>query len=232
MAITATEFVDFLFKKLVFGVTKTAKAADKTGSNETIASPIVVFPENIWSEKALIPASAPTSDTAQVKVYSGATRIRATADPTAQPNETWLATTTFGTPASRLGAFIPPAVGGSSYAARVFIGDPQGGSAARIFPDTTNEEWVFDYSAGVLNFPTNVPGTKAATIGSGNVAISTHGIYLELYRYIGATGAGGGGVDPSDLGTMAYQDSDDVNITGGAIANVTFINVTIDGGTF
>lgn len=231
MAISATEFIDSLVKKLNFGVAKTAKAADKTGSNETIPSPIVVFPENIWAEKGLIPSTVPTVDTAQVAVYSGATRIRATLDPTAQPNETWLATSTFGTPSTRLTDFISPAVGGSGYAARVFIGDPNVGPAARIFPDTTGEEWTFDYIAGVLNFPTGVPGPKAATIGTGTVNIGTVGIYLELYRYVGATG-GGGGVDPDLLGTMAYQDSDDVDITGGEIANVTFVNVTIDGGTF
>ncbi|ARB14291.1 hypothetical protein Ccr5_gp073 [Caulobacter phage Ccr5] len=232
MAINSTELVDRLIKLVAFGVTKTGKASDKSGSNESIPSPTVVFPENIWNEKGLLPALPPAADTPQVKVYSGATRIRATADPTAQPNETWLATSTFGTPSTRLTNFIAPSVGGSGYAARVFIGDPNTGPAARIFPDTTGEEWTFDYIAGVLNFPTAVPGSKTATIGTGSVSIATNGIYLELYRYIGATGGGGGGVDPGSLGTMAYQDADAVDITGGDISNVVFTNVTIDGGTF
>uniref|UniRef100_A0AB74UKE4 Tail fiber protein n=1 Tax=Caulobacter phage BL57 TaxID=3348355 RepID=A0AB74UKE4_9VIRU len=160
MAINSTELIDRLIKLVAFGVTKTGKASDKSGSNESIPSPTVVFPENIWNEKALLPALPPAADTAQVKVYAGAARIRATADPTAQPNETWLATSTYGTPSTRLTNFIAPSVGGSGYAARVFIGDPNTGPAARIFPDTTGEEWTFDYIAGVLNFPTAVPGPR------------------------------------------------------------------------
>jgi hypothetical protein len=37
----------------------------------------------------------------------------------------------------------------------------------------------------------------------------------------------------SDAGTIASQDADDVNITGGSIINLTtFDGITIDGGTF
>lgn len=232
MAISITEVVDFLQKKLLFGVTKTGKASAKFGSNEAIASPIVVYPENIWVDAALIPAT-PATTVDLVDSYTGSTAIHMTADPTSALNETWLATATFGTPSTRLTDFIPPTFG-TGYAARVYIGNPNSGPAARLFPDTTGEEWVFDYTAGVLNFPTAVPAPKTATIGSGTVAIAANGIYVEVYRYIGAKGLGdGGGGGPTDgLGTMAYQDADDVAITGGTIDSVTFTNVTIDGGIF
>ena len=225
-----TENVDALVKKILYGKTKTGKSTDKFGSNESISSPLVVFPVNIWSDAATIPGTPPASTTSLVEVHSGASRIRMTADPTSAANETWLATSTFGTPSSRMVDFIDSNFG-TGYAARVFIGDPNVGPAARIFPDTTGEDWTFDYVAGVLNFPTAVPGSKTATVGSGTVTVAGNGIYVEAYRYTGAKG-GGGGVSPDDLGTMAFQDADAVDISGGDIANVTFTNVTIDGGNF
>lgn len=228
---TIAEIVDALQKKLLYGKTKTGKSTDKFGSNESISSPIVVYPQNIWADAASIPGTPPASTTSLVEVFSGTGRIRMTADPTSAANETWLATSAFGTPSSRMVDFIDSNFG-TGYAARVYIGDPNGGPAARIFPDTTGEDWTFDYVAGVLNFPTAVPGSKTATVGSGTVSIAANGIYVEAYRYLGTKGAGGGGVSPDDLGTMAYQDADAVDISGGDIANVTLINVTIDGGTF
>lgn len=231
MAISATEFLDSVVKKLLYGVSKTAKADTKFGSNESIPSPLVVYPENIWAEASSIPTTPPSSDTAQVKLYTGAGRIRMTADPTAPANETWLATSTYGTPTTRLTDFIPQSIA-AGYAPKVYIGDPNGGPAARIYPDTSGEEWYFDPVAGVINFPTAVPGSKTATVGSGTVTVAGNGIYIEVYRYIGQKGAGSGGVSPDDLGSMAYQNSDDIDVTGGNITGVTFTNVTIDGGTF
>lgn len=175
MAILDTEKVDFLWKKIIFGVTKTAGALVKFGSNETIPSPSPILPTSIWKDGGLIPADPAVSPV--VLDYTGANRIRATADPTSPSNQTWLATETYNIVASRLFGFIPPTFG-SGYAARVFVGDPQAGGT-RIFPDTTNEEWVFDYAAGVLIFPNNIPSGVAA-----------QGIYLELYRYGGAVGVG------------------------------------------
>lgn len=256
MAILDTEKVDFLWKKIIFGVTKTAGALVKFGSNETIASPAPVLPSSVWKDGDDIPAEPAVS--AIVLDHTGSSRIRATTDPTSPANQTWLATSTFGDVDSRLTAFIPPTFG-SGYAVKVFVGDPQAGGT-RIFPDTTNEEFVFDYSAGVLIFTGNIPAGVAAS-----------GIYLELYRYGGATGVGStiGGLDSlsdvemgsagpqeddvltykdgvwqplpatggsgpggGELGTMSLQDADDVDITGGSIANVTLTNVTIDAGEF
>ncbi|UTC28554.1 hypothetical protein MARCHEWKA_00410 [Brevundimonas phage vB_BpoS-Marchewka] len=187
MAIVDSEKLDLLWKKIGFGTTKSAKAADKAGSNETIPSPQPVYPESIWGATDLIPAFAPTDDTAEVKVRSGAARIAATTDPTSTPNLTWLATETQGDIDTRLTDFIPPTFG-SSYAARVYIGDPAVGPAARLFPDTTNEEWVFDYAAGVLLFASSIPTSKPASIGTGTVDIATSGIYLEAYQYQGLRG--------------------------------------------
>lgn len=220
--ISDQEKLDHLWKAFQ-GLAKTAGSTVKTASNETIPSPTIVYPTTIWADAAEITSVAPVTTNDVIQLYTGAARVRMTTDPTSPPNVAWLATTTFGTPSSRIGEFIPTSFG-SAYAVRVFMGDPNVGPAARLFPDTTNEEWVFNYASGVLTFPNNVPASKTASIGSGTVTIAA-GIYIEAYRYIGAKGGGGGGSD--DLGTMALQDSDDVNITGGVITGVT-----IDGGEF
>lgn len=229
MAILDTEKVDFLWKRIIFGVTKTAGALVKFGSNETIASSAPVLPSNIWADGDTLPATPVASLISAA--FTGATRIRMTADPTAPPAQAWIATQTYDVLGSRLGEFIPPTFG-SGYAVRAYLGDPRV-AAARIFPDTTGEEWVFDYSAGVLVFTGTIPINKDATIGSGTFSAATDGVYIELYRYIGAKGAsGGGGSTPTGLGTMSVQDADDINVTGGRLDSVILTNVTIDGGTF
>jgi hypothetical protein len=229
MAILDSEKIDFLWKRVLFGVTKTASALVKFASNETIASLPPVLPTQIWGDAALITPTPPETDTAAVAVQTGAQRVRMTADPTSPANQTWLATATYGVPNTRNTDFIPPTFG-VGYAVKVWIGDPNGGPAARIFPDTTGEEFVFDYAAGVLIFTGNIPSNKPATVGTGSVSTGSNGIYIETYRYIGLKGlATGGG---SDLGTMASQDADNVQITGGELNGVTLTNVTVDGGWF
>jgi phage-related tail fiber protein len=190
MTISDQDKVDFLWKKVIFGYTKTASGTVKLGSNESIASPFPVNPDNIWAEADQIAASPTANTTAQVGVFKGATRIQMTVDPSSPPNQTWLATGTHNLLTSLMGDFISP-IYGPGYNVAAYIGDPNVGPAARIFPDTTNEEFVFDYSAGVLNFLGNIPASKPATIGSGTVSVSTNGVYLEAYRYIGTKGGGG-----------------------------------------
>lgn len=190
MAVTDTDKVDFLWKKVIFGVSKTASEVAKFGSNETIASPLAVYATQIWAQtdSTSIPSTPPGTTTSTVAVMTGAARIRCTSDPTATPNRTWLATTTYGTVGSQVGDFIPPTFS-TGYAVKVYIGNPNGGPAARIFPDTTSEEWVFDYQSGTLYFVTAVPANRTATIGTATtVSVATDGIYIEVYRYVGSKG--------------------------------------------
>jgi hypothetical protein len=189
MAISDTEKLDFLWKKVIWGTSKTAGSAVKGGSNETVPSPLPVYSTNIWAETdaGSIPPTVPSSTTSTVQLYTGASRIRATSDPTAPSNQTWFATTTYNTIASRVGDFIPTTFG-SGYLVKVWIGDPNSGNAARIFPDTTNEEYVFDYNSGVLNFTGTIPSGKAATVGTGTFSVASNGIYFEVFRYIGLKG--------------------------------------------
>jgi hypothetical protein len=212
VAILDTEKIDFLWKRLLFGVSKTAAATDKAGSNEIIPSPITVLPNAIWKAADLIPAQPPVANTAQVRLRTGAGRIAATYDPTSAANLAWLATTTPGNISTRQTDFIPPTFG-SNYAVKVYLGDPNVGPAARIFPDTTGEEWVFDYTAGVLLFTGTIPSGKTATIGSGTVSAATNGVYFEAYQYQGERGVG---ADPAADG-FELPLGDDIASDGSSI---------------
>ena len=182
MAITDTDKIDFLWKKVIYGVTKTASGSSKFGANESIASPLVINPANVWAQAHLIPETPPVASNAVLQLYKGSERIRMTMDPSSPPNQSWFATTTFGTVGSIIGDFVSP-VFGSGYLAAVYVGDPTSGGT-RIFPDAPNAEFVFDYSAGVLNFVNQIPAGVAA-----------NGIYVEVIRYIGETGVGGGSAE-------------------------------------
>ena len=215
MTISDTDKIDFLWKKVIYGVTKTANSAIKSGANESIASPYAISSGNIWSHADLIPAIPPISATADVVPYLGSQRIRATSDNTATPYKTWFATSTYNTASTTLKSFIPP-IYGAGYIAQVFIGDPNIGPAVRIFPDAENEEYVFDYSAGVLTFVNNIPASKAATVGSGSVTAQSNGIYIIAYRYVGPTGVGGGG---GGIGDYVSKTGD--TMSGQLIFNMT-----------
>lgn len=208
MAVSDQDKIDFVFKKLAYGVAKTASETAKFGSNETIASPLPVYADKIWAQSALIPASPPGATTSVIQRFAGADRIRMTNDVTSSPNITWLATTTYGNATTLTGDFIPPTFG-TGYAAKVYIGDPNVGPAARIYPDTTGEEWIFDYVSGVLHFADSVPAAKTATIGSGTVTVATHGIYVEVFKYVGIKGvtAAGSTSKTSVVADIAERDS-------------------------
>jgi hypothetical protein len=192
MAISDSEKLDLLWKKVNFGVSKTATATSKAGSNETVASPLSVYASNIWTQTStdFIPAAPPAASTTTVQVMFGANAIRMTNDTTSAPNLTWLAASIYGVASSTLTDFIPPTFG-AGYSVQVYLGNPAT-KAARIFPDTTGEEWTFDYNAGVLNFIGGLPTAKSATIGTGTVSL-TDGVYIQVYRYTGSKGVAASG---------------------------------------
>ncbi len=173
MAISQSAKVDFLWKKVIFGTTKSDTDTAKAGNNESIASPLPGYSALLWAQTSGtdIPSTPPGSTTATVQVYKAANRIATTQDTTAGTpgnRPTWL---------TNLVDWIPPTFG-SGYAVEVFLGDPQT-SGVQIFPLTTNEEWVFDYNAGILHFPTNLPTSNPQW---------ANGVYIRGYRYIGTKG--------------------------------------------
>jgi len=203
VAVTQHQKIDFLLKKIGYTKTKTGLVVDSTdalsgtekfASNETIASPLVIPEGSIWSESNWIPATPPTSDTAYVGVYTGATAFRLTVDSTVTGNRAYIPYTTHGDDSSaQLGNWVDTQFG-NDYQVAVYANHPDGrdGSITKL-PEAgsgSNDAWFFDYSAGTLNFnDTNVPSQVSA--GGTN-------IYVVGYRYKGRTGV----QPPGGIGTF------------------------------
>ena len=178
MAISDNQKIDYLFKKLGFGVSKTDTNSIKNATNEDIASPLLLRGDNLWTDADLIPNIIPSSNSNVIKVYSDAVGTEATVetteDTTATPNRTWK---------TGISNWIPPQFG-STYQLKVYI-DSAGASApqstgTQIFASGSgnNDEWFFDYQSGVLHFiGDNLPSGVAGNI-----------IYVSGAAYIGKTG--------------------------------------------
>ena len=203
MAVSNEQKIDFLLKKIGFTKTKTGSVVGNgaiTGTPkqpfaEAIPSPLIIANGSLWNESDQIPATPPTSDTTQIKVYLAATSgLRMTADATSSNQRAYIAYSTYGNSSStRLTNWIDTQFG-SGYLIKVFKGDPNsGGVALSAAGSGQNDGWFFDYSAGVLNF-------NDSSVPSG---VTDTNIYIVGYRYIGLTGAptptGGGNFTFNDL---------------------------------
>jgi len=163
MAINDNQKLDFLWKKLGYGVTKTDINSIKNATNESIPSSLLIRGDKLWAEAGDIPATIPTSNTSQVELTSTET----TSDLTASTNRTW-----------KTGAadWIPPEFG-STYQVKVYIdsagaANPQS-TGTQLFAagSGNNDEWFFDYQSGVLNFigdnlPSGINGNKIYVVGA------------------------------------------------------------------
>ena len=181
MAITDSQKIDYLFKKVGYGATKTDVNSNKLAPNEAIPSPALIRGDVIWNQSDEIPSVKPGSTSGVVQIYTGATSVETTADNTATANRTWKTGVT---------DWIPPQFG-STYLVNVYIhtsGDAANSNTIsnRVFVTGSgnNDEWFFDYESGVLNFiGTNLPDGKS---------FSGKSVYIEGARYIGNKGMGGG----------------------------------------
>jgi len=198
--------IDYLWKKVGYGVTKTAEPASKEAFNESIASPLLYRGDLIWTQSGDIPATPPASTTSLVQVYKDgggagySATVQCTEDLTAPDNQTWK---------TNLTNWIPTQFG-DNYLVQVYAG------AANIStPQTTgtklfgagsgsDDTWFFDYQSGVLNFN---GATIPTAIGTG----TANTIYIVGYRYVGEFG-----VDT----TFISNGSSNVNIAS-SNANVT-----------
>lgn len=206
MAISDTQKVDLLFKKVAFGLSKTDVASNKSASNESIASEVPTYANNIWTQSTSIPATPPASSSSLVEVYTvanGNSHINLTQDATATPLRTFK---------TNLTDWIPFSFG-AQYAVKVYIGDPASGGS-QIFPDGSgnSDEYYFDYQAGVLNFiGDNLPS-----------GVSASNVYIQGYRYIGTKGiTGAGGANSTrTFADIAARDADS-DVSAGDLAIVT-----------
>ncbi len=190
MEITDSQKIDYLFKKIGYGATKTDTNSQKLAPNEAIPSPLLIRGDRVWKQAASIPGVKPGSSSGVVTCYVGASAIETTADNTATANRTWKTGVT---------DWIPPQFG-STYLVNIYIhtsGDAANAASIsnKVFVTGSgnNDEWFFDYESGVLNFiGTNLPNGKS---------FSGNSIYIEGARYTGDFGVGG------DTGAYTFTDN-------------------------
>ena len=177
MAITDAKKVDYLWKKLGYGVTKTDTNAAKKAPNEAIASPLLLRGDKVWNQANGIPATMPGSNAGVVTVYLTTAPDECTEDNTATASRSWK---------TGLTDWIPPEFG-STYGVKVYIhtasnAGSAAGSGTRVYAagSGNNDEFFFDYQSGVLHFiGTNLPN---------GVSFSGKSCYISGARYTGTIG--------------------------------------------
>lgn len=201
MTISTSQQIDYLWKKVGFEVAKTDTESFKSAYNESIPSFPIVGSEDIWLNSELISSVIPTANTAQISLYNATlgSTVQCIPDLTAQADRTWLTKHPDG---SQMIDWIPP-VYGSTYQVKVYTAAANVAnilvSGTQIYPTGSNndDEWIFDYQAGVLNFiGNNLPSTV-----SGNV------VYVTGARYTGYKGVQQLNNVISNLGNLNFSDT-------------------------
>ena len=203
MALSTTEQLDYLWKKIGYGVTKTDSASNKLAFNESIASPLLLRADKLWTQAGEIPGVKPTTTSSVVRIYkdgsgSWTSTVKCVEDTTSSDNRTWKTNVT---------DWIPPEFG-STYLVTVYIDSdssttPQS-TGTQLFAagasGSSNDEWFFDYQSGVLYFiGTNLP----TDIASG---VTGKSIFISGARYIGTFGISGSVSSTSaDLGNIHVE---------------------------
>ena len=175
MAITDAKKVDYLWKKIGYGKTKTDTNASKAAANEAIASPLLLRGDKVWNQANAIPASLPGASANPVTLYT--TPAECTEDNTSPTSRTWKTSLT---------DWIPPEFH-ATYSVAVYIHTAGNagsavGSGTLVGPTGSgnNDEFFFDYQSGVLHFiGTNLPN---------GVNFSGKSVYIKGARYTGTIG--------------------------------------------
>ena len=206
MAISDSQKVDLLFKKVGYGIAKTDTSTNKSPANEANASPMVSPGTTIYQQDYAISnvTTLPTSNSSVITVYrdSLTSTVQCTKLPTTSANVSW---------STGLTDWIPVQYG-TGYQVKLYAG-PAGSSTPQNYTNLpadgsgNNDSWYFDYQSGIVNFAdTNVP--TAASSG-GNV------VYAVGARYTGLKGI-------TSFANLSIQTlSVTGNITANLIGNVT-----------
>ena len=226
MAIADNQKLDFLWKKIGYGFSKTDVNSVKSAVNESIPSPLILRGDIIWADSDLIPNVIPAASSDIVEVYSdafgGEPTIECTADITSSPNRTWLTNNV---------NWVPPEFG-STYQIKVYIDDPGAASpqstGSQIFASGSgnNDEWFFDYSSGVLNFiGTNLPA-----------GIAGKSIYISGAKYISDFGVKGaraefGNLEIQENDIRATNENGGVNLVADGTGTISINNDAFFGGS-
>tara|TARA_B110000444_G_scaffold40001_1_gene35775 strand:+ start:2247 stop:3314 length:1068 start_codon:yes stop_codon:yes gene_type:complete len=179
MAISDSQKIDLLWKKIGFGKAKTDTNSNKKAPNEPNASSLIIKDSDIWNQSSSITSTIPSANSSVANVYldsvSGA--LETTEDGASSDNRTWSTGTT---------NWIAPSFGATYqlkvYAASSGTANPQS-NGEQLFEtgSGSNDEWYFDYQSGILNFiGSNLP--SAIGTSSGNV------IFVAGAVYVGNTG--------------------------------------------
>lgn len=215
MAISDSQKIDYLWKKLGYGATKTDTNANKLAPNEAIASPLILRGNKVWQQAGSIPAVQPGSSTGVVTVYPTSNPRECTEDITATANRSWK---------TGLTDWIPPEIG-STYQAKVYIatasdaGNASTGDQVFATGSGNDDEWFFDYQSGVLHFiGTNLPD---------GISFTGKSVYVAGSRYTGAFGVGSASGETGNIGNLQVNDTTFTSITSG-----DDITIDAEGGTF
>jgi hypothetical protein len=185
--------LDYLWKKLGYGVAKTSIPPPGSGSkeafNESIASPLLYRGDLVMTNSGDIPGTPPAATTSIVEVYkdgvgSFSPTVQCTEDLTAPDNQTWK---------TNLANWIPTQFG-DNYLVVVYV-DTTGSTTpqttgTRLFQagSGSDDTWFFDYQAGILNFN----GATIPSVITGGVTGKS--VFIVGYRYVGTFGVGGAAV--------------------------------------
>lgn len=214
MAISDSQKVDYLWKKIAYGKTKTDLGTTKQGFEESISSPLLIRGDRIWQQSGSIPASISTSSSV-VTTYSGSTTVECVEDSTAADNRTWKTNLTdwispeFGADYLISVYIANSGITGSNKTTQVTIAANKITAAGVTSPSALDDQWYFDYQSGVLHFiGTNIP-TAIAT------GITGKSIYITGARYTGDIGFGSSGSATITTATLG-----NLNITGNTITSI------------
>jgi cytoskeletal protein CcmA (bactofilin family) len=239
MSIIDSRKVDYLWKKLGYGKSKTDVNSIKNATNESIPSPLFLRGDLIWAQSDVIPSVIPSSSLEAVQVYPSTSPVESVIDITASPNRTWKTNSI---------DWIPPEIG-DTYQVKVYV--HTSGDAANAASNGTqlfaagsgnNDEWFFDYQSGLLHFiGTNLPN---------GINFSGKSIYISGARYIGVKGVPAPGAaitfssvgvgsnfsvtgfstftNTVDINNGAYIDNVQIGITGDNEIDTTTGNLIID----
>ena len=218
MAISDAKKVDYLWKKLGYGATKTDTNSAKKAPNEAIASPLLLRGDKVWQQASDIPSVMPGSNTSVVTVYPTSAPDECTNDGTAAANRTWK---------TGLTDWIPPEIG-STYQLKVYIHTSgnagtaaSGGTQVFATGSGNNDEWFFDYQSGVVHFiGSNLPN---------GVNFTGKSVYVSGARYTGTFGVGGASSSLGDItadGTTLSTPTNDDLILDPQGTGIVKINTT------
>jgi hypothetical protein len=174
--------VDYLWKKIAYGATKTDISGNIDATQEPFPSPLQIRSDKILRNSEEIPTIIPTSNTSIVTVYTTSLPIECVRNNgIATPTLTWLTEQNF---------WIPPEFG-PTYQVKVYIA-PSGNAAnvaskgTQVFATGSgnNDLWVFDYQSGILNFNSN----NTPYNGASPISFTGNSVYISGAVYSGEFG--------------------------------------------